>query len=296
MMSYEVLGPLAVNDHGEAFTPTAPKQRQLLAFLLLNANTVVSIESCIAELWEDNPPSSAASTLQTYVLQLRRLLASLPSVGSAPCAKDVLRTRSRGYLLRVAPGQLDVDEFNSYAAQGRAALARRDDGCAALFFRRALSVWHGEPLADVALGPRLRAWVAGLEERRLGALEQRIEADLRLGTHHEVLAELTALVAAHPTHENFHAQLVLALYRCGRQAQALQVIARLRSVLNTELGLEPSARMQQLHQAVLTCDARLDASVEWPESVLSLDLLAERRGELADLAPGFARCLEGSSA
>ncbi|CAO5192390.1 Regulatory protein DnrI [Frankia sp. AiPs1] len=295
MVTYEVLGPLGVMDDGRSFTPSAPKQRQLLAFFLLNANTVVSADACISELWEDEPPSSASSTLQTYILQLRRLLASLPSIGSVPDAKELLMTRSRGYLLRVSPAQLDVDEFNRACASGRAALARRDNGCAALFYRRALAVWQGEPLADVQAGPRLRAWIAGLQERHLSALEQRIEAELRLGMHHELIAELTALVAAHPTHENLHAQVMVALYRCGRQAHALQVVARLREVLTTELGIEPSARMRRLHQALLACDPRLDAPVEVPEAVLSLDLLSERRGGFASALPGYAKCLEGST-
>lgn len=289
MVQYGVLGPLSVTDEGTDYTPTAPKQRQLLALLLLNPNHIVATSSCIEELWDDDPPDSAGSTLQTYVLQLRRKLATVRSIGSAAAAKKILVTRSRGYMLRVAPGELDLEGLNRMAAQGRAALARHDDGCAALLFRQALALSRGEPLADVPLGPRTRAWIAGLGEQCLSIHEQRIEADLRLGMHHELIAELSRLIVAHPTHENFHAQLMVALYRSGRQTHALEVMTRLREVLSNELGLEPSRRMQSLHQAVLAGDERLDASAKWAPSPSMLDLFIESE-KFSSSLPSLENC------
>lgn len=293
MIRYQLLGPVHVLDNGHNYTPTAHKQRQLLALLLLNANQVVPARTCVEELWDEAPPDSAASTLQTYVLQLRRRLASLPSVGSSLRAKEILATQVYGYRLSVDPDSLDLNVFNEMASRGRAALVRHDDACATIFLRHALSMWQGEPLADLEPGRRIRTWIAGLEELRLSVQEQRIEADLRVGMHHELISELTGLIAAHSTHENFHAQLMIALYRSGRQAHALDVMLRLRRQLSTELGLEPSPRMQQLYQAVLNCDERLDSNVRLGPSPLSLDLFTNIEDDTAMVSlPSLQECLE----
>ncbi|MFI2027328.1 AfsR/SARP family transcriptional regulator [Streptomyces buecherae] len=270
VMEFAILGPLRMNEQGRSYTPTAPKQRQLLALLLLNANQVVSTSTCIDELWETSPPNTALSTLQSYILQLRRTLRRVPRIGSLQAARRVLETRDGGYLLAVRNDELDVNIFTSLVREGRAQL-HRDDHAASALLTRALTMWQGSALSDVQAGPVLRAHLVGLEEDRISVHEQRIDADLRLGRHHELLGELSALVTKYPTHENLHAQLMLALYRSGRRAQSLEVVKRLRQVLHDELGLEPSPRMRNLHQAVLACDPVID-SPAGTDSVLALDL------------------------
>ncbi|MET9255027.1 AfsR/SARP family transcriptional regulator [Streptomyces sp. NPDC048182] len=254
-----------------SLTPTAPKQRQLLALLLAVPNSLVSVHTCVEELWESNPPESARSTLQTYVMHLRRSLARCPDSGGRAGAKRLLQTQDRGYRIAVLPGQLDTQVFDDRVRRARALLATGDDRRGSALLAEALSVWRGPTLSGLTIGPVLQAHVVGLEEYRLTVLEQRIEADLRLGRHHELLQELRALTTQHPVHENLHAQLMVALYRSGRSAQALTAYRRLRQVLSEELGLEPSPRMCRLHQAVLACDPALDAPVA-TDSPLSMDL------------------------
>ncbi|UGQ11792.1 AfsR/SARP family transcriptional regulator [Yinghuangia sp. ASG 101] len=270
-MKFGILGPLLMEGADRASVPRAPKQRQLLALLLLNANEVVSTDACIEELWDERPPRSARSTLQTYVLLLRRALRRATPHPNTGVARQKLETRERGYLLNVDTGELDLDEFECRVLSGRAALARGDDAEASAQLRAALGMWRGEPLADIFAGPILRAHLVRLEEHRFDIREECVEADLRLGRHHELLSELRGLVARHPANENLAAQMMLALYRSGRQAQALETFADLRRVLDEELGLEPSPRMRLLHQAVLTYDARLDPPVS-AAVPLSLDL------------------------
>lgn len=272
-MEFGVLGPLRMTAQRISYVPTAPKQRQLLALLLFNANQVVSTSACIEELWESAPPASALSTLQTYVLQLRRALRGVPHIGSLQDARKTLETRDGGYLLVVRPGELDLHVFERLVSHGRAALDHDDDRTGSRLLGEALDMWTGAALADVQTGPILQSYLTGLEEQRICVQEQRIEADLRLGHHHELLGELSALVTQNPTHENLHAQLMLALYRSGRPAQALTVHRRLRQVLHDELGLEPSPRMRRLHQAVLACDPVLDMPSQ-ARGRLSLDLPA----------------------
>lgn len=270
-MEFAILGPLGVYEQDRLYAPTAPKQRQLLALLLLNANRVVSTSTCIEELWEDNPPNTALSTLQSYILQLRHLLKKVPRIGSLQAARRILETRGGGYLLAVHGHELDVNVFADLVRDGRAALGK-DDVRASRLLGQALTIWQGAALSDVTAGPILRTHLAGLEENRISVQEQRIDADLRLGRHHDLLGELSALTTQYPTHENLHAQFMLALYRSGRRIQALGVVQQLRKVLHDELGLEPSPRMHRLHQAVLACDPVLDAPAQ-PEKLLSLDLV-----------------------
>lgn len=258
-MEYGILGPLRMFAAGRSYVPSAPKQRQLLAFLLVNANHVVSTRSCIEELWEECPPDSALSTLQTYVLQLRRALRLCPDIGTLGRARTILKTHDNGYQLIVKQGELDLQVYDALVVDGRTALTRGDDVTAAACFSDALALWCGDPLADVKAGPLLQTHLVGLTERRTAIREQRIEADLRLGRHHQILGELAELAASHLTHENYHAQFMLALYRSGRQAQALESFQRLRRTLDAELGLTPSPRMHRLHQAVLSCDPTIDA-------------------------------------
>ncbi|MBC2878809.1 AfsR/SARP family transcriptional regulator [Streptomyces sp. TYQ1024] len=266
-MEFSVLGPLRVSEQGHDCTPTAPKQRRLLALLLLNANQVVPTSTCIDELWENSPPNSALSTVQSYILQLRKALSTVPRIGSAQAARGVLATRDGGYLLIVRNDELDLRRFAALVREGRA-LLRADDAAASAALGDALSLWRGPALSNVQGGPVLRAHVAGLDEERVSVLEQRVDADLRLGRHRDLNGELSVIAAQYPTHEYLHAQLMLALYRSGRRTQALGVAQKLRQVMHDELGLEPSPRIHDLYRAILLCDPVLDAH-DGPDTVFA---------------------------
>jgi DNA-binding SARP family transcriptional activator len=250
-----VLGPLAVRENGISVTPTAPKPRQVLALLALHADEVVPVASLVEELWGDRAPRSARTTLQTYVLQLREMIAAAlvhDPEGTAPrIAKDVLVTAPGGYVLHTSGGASDVRDFERLAGVGYRAMDAGDFPRAARELSTALALWNGSALADVTAGPQLEMQVRRLEETWLCALDQRIEADLRLGRHRELLAELTVLVSRYRTHENLHGQFMLALHRSGRRSEALDVYQRLRQTLVRELGLEPSAGLRRLQRSIL---------------------------------------------
>jgi predicted ATPase/DNA-binding SARP family transcriptional activator/Tfp pilus assembly protein PilF len=232
-----------------------PKQRALLAVLLLEAGTVVSAERLIDELWGEDPPETARSVLQVYVANLRKLL---QPARPRRTASSVLKTKPPGYLVEVGPDNLDLVRFQRLAEQGRAALAAGDAEEAVGPLREALAVWHGPALADVVLLGRGQGAVTELEERRLAALEDRIEAELAAGHHSELVGELEALIVAHPLRERLHGQLLLALYRSGRQAEALEAYRRTRATLAEELGIDPSPPLQALERAILAQDPGLD--------------------------------------
>ncbi|MFF0117025.1 AfsR/SARP family transcriptional regulator [Streptomyces prasinus] len=254
-MDISVLGGLGVRENGVSITPTAPKPRQVLALLALRADQVVSVTTLTEELWGGRPPRSARATLQTYVLQLRELIGAAlerdPADGPARSAKDVLVTVPGGYLLNTSGGQCDVREFERLAGTGYRAMDAGDFPGAARQLRGALSLWSGAALADVQTGALLSMEVRRLEETRLCALDQRIDADLRLGRHRELLGELSVLVSRYPTHETLHGQFMLALHRSGRRTEALETYQRLRRALVRELGLEPSAALRRLQRSVL---------------------------------------------
>ncbi|MEU4469079.1 AfsR/SARP family transcriptional regulator [Streptomyces sp. NPDC024017] len=254
-MDIAVLGALDVRENGVSVTPTAPKPRQVLALLALHADQVVPVATLIEELWGEQPPRSARTTLQTYVLQLRELISAAvehdPEGAPARTAKDVLVTSPGGYLLNTSGGASDVREFERLAGTGYRAMDAGDFAGAARQLRDALSLWTGSALADVQTGAQLEMETRRLEETRLCALDQRIEADLRLGRHRELLGELTVLVSRHRTHENLHGQFMLALHRSGRRSEALDVYARLRTALVRELGLEPSAGLRRMQRSIL---------------------------------------------
>lgn len=263
-MDINVLGTLAVQENGLSITPTAPKPRQVLALLALHADRVVSISCLMEELWGTTPPRSARTTLQTYVLQLReRISAALARGDDAGRrnAKDVLVTTPGGYLLYSGSGISDVREFDRLSGAGYRAMDGGDFPGAARQLRDALALWGGEAFTDVTAGSQLKIEIKRLGESRLCALDQRIEADLRLGRHRELLAELTVLVNRYRTHENLHAQFMLALHRSGRRGEALDVYQRLRTTLVQELGLEPSVALRRLQRSVLVAN---------PESVAPL--------------------------
>ncbi|MCQ4208871.1 AfsR/SARP family transcriptional regulator [Streptomyces longispororuber] len=254
-MDIEVLGTLAVRENGVSVTPRAPKPRQVLALLALHADQVVPVASLIEELWGDCPPRSARTTLQTYVLQLREMIATAlekdPEGTPARSPKDVLATAPGGYVLHTSGGSSDVREFDRLAGLGYRAMDGGDFPRAARELGDALALWTGSALADVQAGPQLEMQTRRLDETRLCALDQRIEADLRLGRHRELLGELTVLVSRYRTHENLHAQFMLALHRSGRRSEALDVYQRLRATLVRELGLEPSAGLRRLQRSIL---------------------------------------------
>jgi DNA-binding SARP family transcriptional activator/ABC-type branched-subunit amino acid transport system substrate-binding protein/DNA-binding beta-propeller fold protein YncE len=252
-MEFRILGPLEVSDEGRPVEIGGPKQRALLAILLLHANRVVSRDTLIDDLWGETPPPTAGKTLQAHVSRLRRALNGADE-GSSP-----LETRGNGYLLRVADGQLDADRFERGVEEARRELARGDARTAAEGIRAALALWRGAPLADFTYEPFAATDINRLEELRLGALEERIEADLAIGRHREVISELEALVAQHPHRERLTAQLMLALYRSDRQAEALRAYQRCRLALAEELGLEPSESLRRLECRILEHDAALAA-------------------------------------
>ncbi|MER7930008.1 AfsR/SARP family transcriptional regulator [Streptomyces sp. NPDC096057] len=261
-MQIDVLGTLDVRENGVSIAPTAPKPRQVLALLALHADRVVPVAALVDELWSGRPPRSVRTTLQTYVLQLRELItlalhqpgaapAELPSPAAGRSAKDVLATVPGGYLLVSAGGSSDVREFERLAGLGYRAMDAGDHKDASRLLREALLLWTGPAFAGVPAGARLETEARRLEESRLCALDQRIEADLRLGRHRELLAELTVLTSRYATHENLHAQFMLALHRSGRRGEALDVYHRLRATLVRDLGLEPSPRLRRLQQSIL---------------------------------------------
>ncbi|MBV1941959.1 AfsR/SARP family transcriptional regulator [Streptomyces sp. BV286] len=254
-MDIDALGVLAVSENGVSVTPSAPKPRQVLAMLALHADQVVSVPSLFEELWGEEPPRSARTTLQTYVLQLREAIAGAlthDAHGSSPrTAKDVLVTASGGYLLRTSGGASDVRRFETLTGLGYRAMEAGDFPQAARQLRDALALWKGPALADIQPGPWLEIQVRQLEESRLCALSQRLEADLRLGRHRELLAELTVLVSRYRTHESLCGQFMTALHRSGRRSEALDAFQRLRRALVRDFGIEPSAALKRLQQSIL---------------------------------------------
>ncbi|KOG76719.1 MULTISPECIES: AfsR/SARP family transcriptional regulator [Streptomyces] len=270
-MDIEILGSLIVSEGGIPVMPTAPKVRQVLAILAFFAGQVVPIAVLTDELWAGRPPRSARTTLQTYVLQLRELITvALPAPGrgkKALTAKDILMTCPGGYLLNTRGGTSDVREFERLAGLGYRAVGDGDHAEGARLLGASLALWRGAPFADVQLGKQLEMEAARLEESRLCALDQRIEADLRLGRHRELLAELTVLVSRYRTHENLCRQFMIALQRSGRWSDALEVYRKLRGTLSRELGLEPSLALRQLQRSILLDHSQMTASDSVPRAV-----------------------------
>jgi DNA-binding SARP family transcriptional activator/tetratricopeptide (TPR) repeat protein len=278
-----LLGPLLVRRGGTVVPVTAGKQRVLLAALLLSANQPVSLDELDAALWGKAPPASARATLQNYVKRLRQALAETgPRIGTLP----------QGYLITVAPGELDVSRFE--ALLGRAGKAAEEGawGRAAVELRAALSLWRGEPLAGVPSQLLAEREAPRLAELRLAAVEARIDADLHLGRHAGVIAELGQLAGAYPLRERLHGLVMLALYRDGQQAEALAAYQRARRVLVERLGIEPGAGLQRLQQQILAADPALllpESAAGVPAAVVPRQLpaalahFAGRAGELKAL-------------
>ncbi len=257
-ISIQILGPLSAHLNHRPVAPTAPKQRQILVLLALNAGRVVTIPTLVEELWGDQPPRSFATTLQTYILQLRGRLAAAGTDGGH--ARRLLGTRHCGYQLEARLCQTDVEEFHRLARAGRTATETGDLRAASELLGSALALWRGPALVDVPAGGVLEAEAASLEETRLGVLERRIEADLALRRHADLLGELTMLVARNPMNENFCALLMTALYRSGHAGRSLEAFRRIRTVLRGELGVEPGSRLQRLQQAILAGDLAFESA------------------------------------
>ncbi|KUL62337.1 MULTISPECIES: AfsR/SARP family transcriptional regulator [unclassified Streptomyces] len=254
-MDIQVLGGFSVRLNGMPVVPTAPKPRQVLALLALNADRAVPLRTLTEELWGAQPPRSSRATLQTYILQLRELIGEALAREAGPrpgrTGKDVLVTSPGGYRLETGGGVRDFGEFERLSNEGYRAMDNEDHTGAARALREALALWQGPALADVNAGIHLDMEARRLEEARLCALDQRIEADLGLGRHRELLSELTVLVERHSMHESLHSQFMLALYRSGRGGEALHVYQRLRGTLVRNLGLEPSAPVRRLQRSIL---------------------------------------------
>ncbi|MGH2745468.1 MAG: AfsR/SARP family transcriptional regulator [Thermoleophilaceae bacterium] len=243
-MDFRLLGPLEVSEQDRPLALGGVKQRSLLAILLLQANELVSTDRLIDQLWGMAPPATASKSIQVYVSRLRKTLGD-----------GRLVTRAPGYLLRVEPEELDLARFEQLAAEAR----RASPESAARKLREALALWRGPALADLAYESFAQVEVARLEEMRLAVVEQRIDADLALGRHTELVGELEALVTRQPLRERLRCQLMLALYRSARQAEALEAYRAARRELQEELGLDPSGELRQLEQAILRQDPDLDA-------------------------------------
>ncbi|MEU7649394.1 AfsR/SARP family transcriptional regulator [Streptomyces huasconensis] len=250
-MRFTVLGSVEVINGDRHCTPSAPKVRQVLALLLLRANHLVRVDSIIEELWCDSPPKSAMTTAQTYIYQLRKMI---EREGFAQRGEDILQTQSFGYLLNFRTDAIDAWNFEKLAAEGQAELRAGRAEQAATTLAKALKLWAGPALGNIACGPVLSAYAVQLEEQRLQVLQQRIEADIQLGRERELVGELRRLVAENPLNEWFHGRLIRVLQAIGRRHEALQTYQQLRTTLSEEIGLSPSIEVQRIHQGLLSDD------------------------------------------
>ncbi len=282
-MEFRILGPLDALVDGRPVELGGRHQRAVLALLLVQANGVVPAERLIDGIWDDAPPQTAANVLQGHVSQLRKLL-----------GRDTIVTRGRGYVLTAVDGALDLHRFEQLAATATAELEAGRAANASAELAAALALWRGPALSDVADLPAVRPVAARLDELRLAALERRLSADIDCGRAAEAAAELDPLIAEHPLRERLRALQMLALYRCGRQADALAAFRAARGALVEQLGLEPGAELQRLEQAILRQDPGLfpaDAAPAPPvaPSVLVAALSETSTAALAELGEPLAR-------
>ena len=250
-MEFRVLGSIEVFEEGNGSIPLGgPKQRAVLAHLLLRANHLVPTEVLIDEVWGDEPPETARNALQSYASHLRKAL-----------GPERLEGSRAGYRLKAEPSELDAARFQSILRDARRLLPI-DPSAAVGSFNHALDLWRGPAFADLAAETSLQAEAARLEEQRLGALEDRIEAQLTVGEHGEVIGELEGLTTRHPLRERFWEQLMLALYRAGRQGEALAAYQRAREILADELGIDPSPELRKVQERILAQSPDLDPGGE----------------------------------
>ena len=278
-MEFRILGPLEVWHEGRRIHIGGAKERAVLAFLLLHAGEPVSLDRLIDELWGESPPATARKSLHVRVAALRRAIGN-----------DVLLTRGDGYVIRLGRNQLDLHRFEQLLSDGSEELAGADASSALATLTEAIALWRGPALAEFLYESFAQPALARLEELHLHAIELRIEAQLELGLHTDVIAELEELVAEHPLRERLRAQLMVALYRDGRQAEALDVYRRTRDGFVEDLGIEPGAALKRLQQAILRQDRSLDGPLPSPErSILVAPQDAGRFAELVALAEPLAR-------
>jgi DNA-binding SARP family transcriptional activator len=291
-MDYRILGPLEASDGERLLALGGARQRAVLALLLLRANEALPRDLIVDELWGEQPPQTAGKVLQNCVSALRKEL---------PAGGEALRTVGGAYALQVAPGELDRDRFERGLAEGRAALAAGDTEEAAEQLRAALGLWRGSPLSDFTYERFAQDEITRLEELHLEAIEDRIDADLGLARHDGLVPELEALVGRHPVRERLRGQLMLALYRSGRQAEALAAYRDARRTLLGDLGIEPGRALQELERAILAQDPELEAAkpsrrpaspVNQPGRLAAQPLLG-RDEELAVLEAGLEDALAG---
>ena len=271
-VEFRILGPLEVLVDGQQVPLGGARQRAVLAILLLHRGEVVSVDRVVDELWGERPPDTATKTVQVYVSRLRKAL-----------GEGVLVTRGGGYALEVGADQVDADRFARLAREGREALERGDAQAAAEHLSAALDLWRGQPLADFAYESFAQSETARLEEMRLAVLENRVEAELALGRHAALVPELETLVEEHPARERLRGQLMLALYRSGRQSDALESYRDAQRALMEELGLEPGPELQQLERAILAQDPAIEA----PPRTATVVALRRRGGGLIVLGGGL---------
>jgi DNA-binding SARP family transcriptional activator len=248
-VTFSILGPFEVRVDGELVAITAARVRALLAVLVLNGGDAVSADRLIEELWPAGPPASAAHALQVYVSEARKALGD---------ERGVLQTVASGYAVRAPAGSIDVEVFELRLNEARVALEAGAPGDAVRLFAEAFALWRGEPMSDFAYEPFAQISIQRLEELRLAAEEERVAAELQLGHHREVLPRLGELVRLHPLREGLREHQIVALYRCGRQADALQAYQDARQALVEELGIDPSRSLQELEHRVLNQDPSLD--------------------------------------
>jgi SARP family transcriptional regulator, regulator of embCAB operon len=256
----DVLGPFSVSYGKFSAVPAAQKPRTILAILAMCANEVVSVDKFTWELWASSPPATARASIQTYIMNVRKLMTHAQSlcqeiseVTAHNCAKETLVRTVDGYMLKVTNEQIhDMWEFRRLAEVGYIARSRGELEFSSRKFAEALSLWHGDALCDVRLGPQLTAEVARLHENRLNVFDCRIDVDLRLGKHHQVLGDLVSLRIKYQSHEGLAAHHMFALYRVGRRSEALDVYRQLHSTLANNYGLEPSPLLQRLQRTMLT--------------------------------------------
>ena len=287
-MDFRILGPMEVWLDGRSVDLPGPRQRALLAVLLLHANEVVSSDRLLEDLWGEKIPAAGHTALRVRVSQLRKALGP---------ASELLVTQPPGYVLRVQPGQLDLRRFERMVGEGERALAAGDAEQAAELLSGALALWRGQPFADLAYEPFIQAPVTRLEELRLAALELRIDADLALGRQNRLVGELQELVAQHPLRERLWGQLMIALYRDGRQAEALAAFAAARARLVEEIGIEPGPPLQELQRRVLEQDPGLALGRQAPpprasRAILVLPGHLDATDALMDLGADLARAAE----
>ena len=286
-MDYRILGPLEALDGERQLPLGGARQRAVLALLLLHGNETLSRDVIVDELWGEDAPATAGKVLQNCVSALRK---ELPP--------DTIRTVSGGYALTLEPDDLDRDRFERLLAEGRAALETGDHAEALDQLRRALAQWRGAPLSDLSYELFTRDEIKRLEELHVAALEDRIEAELALGHHDELVPELEALVTKHPLRERLRGQLMLALYRAGRQAEALDAYRAARRALLAELGIEPGRALRELEHAILAQVPALDVGPRRPQAVqrpgrAAASPLEGRMEELGLLEAGLDDALAG---